>query len=156
MAPPARPRVTPRGARAGKSFGEHDLLRLIERAPDVVFRYRLQPAGYEYVSRAITRIAGFTPEELYADPASALKLVHRDDRAIVHDLLARGTGRVPIVVRWVRKDGSIVWVEQRNTPVFTRAQGRAGLLRPRDRTIPGCLHPLVSLAASAMTRCPAR
>jgi PAS domain S-box-containing protein len=122
MAAPARPRVIPRGARAGRTFGEHDLLRLIERAPDVVFRYRLKPPGYEFVSRAILRVAGFAPEEMYADPTSALKLVHRDDRAIVHDLLARGTGRVPIIVRWVRKDGSIVWVEQRNTPVFSRAR----------------------------------
>jgi len=117
---PVRRRVGPRGLRS-RTFGERDLLRLVERAPDVVFRYRSHPAGYEFVSRAIKRITGFSPEELYADPSSALKLVHVDDRAIVIELLARGTGRVPIVVRWVRKDGSTLWVEQRNTPVFNRA-----------------------------------
>src|SRR5205814_2181902 len=87
----------------------------------VVFRYGLHPPGFEFISRAITRVTGFVPDELYADPASALTLVHRDDRAIVHNLLTKGTGRVPIVVRWVRKNRSIVWVEQRNTPVFNRS-----------------------------------
>ena len=71
--------------------------------------------------RAITRLTGFTPEELYADPDSAMKLVHGDDGAIVHDLLARGAGRTPVVVRWLRKDGSTVWVEQRSTRVFDAA-----------------------------------
>ena len=56
-----------------RRFGEHDLLRLVDRVADVVFRYRLHPPGYEFVSRAITRLTGFTPEELYADPDSAMK-----------------------------------------------------------------------------------
>lgn len=113
--------VTPRARRGGGRFDERDLLRLVDRAPDVVFRYGLRPPGFEFVSRAITRVTGFAPEELYDDPASALTLVHRDDRPIVSNLLAKGTGRVPIVVRWLRKNRSIVWIEQRNTPVFNRA-----------------------------------
>jgi PAS domain S-box-containing protein len=108
-----------RGAPAPiRRFGERDLLRLVDRVADVVFRYRLRPPGFEFVSRAITRLTGFTPEELYADPASALKLVHGDDGAIVRDVLARGAGRMPVVVRWLRKDGSTVWIELRSTPVF--------------------------------------
>jgi PAS domain S-box-containing protein len=115
--------LVPKGNyRANRGFDEHDLYSLIERAPDVVFRYRLHPAGFDFVNSAILRVTGFKPEELYADPASALRLVHHDDRAIVHELLARGTGRMPIIVRWVRKNGSVVWVEQRSTPVFNRAQ----------------------------------
>jgi PAS domain S-box-containing protein len=118
----ARARVGPRTPRGARSFGEGDLLRLVDRAPDVVFRYRLLPPGFDFVSSAITRVTGFTPDELYRDPASALKIVHPDDRAVVHDLLAKGTGRVPLVVRWIRKDGSFVWVEQRNTPIFNSAR----------------------------------
>jgi PAS domain S-box-containing protein len=112
-----------RGAarRVNLRFGERELFRLIDRAPDVVFRYRVDPPGFEFVSRAIARVTGFAPEDLYADPASAVRLVHPDDRAIVQDLLARGTGRIPIVVRWVRRDRSVIWVEQRNTPIFNSA-----------------------------------
>ena len=118
---PVRQRIGARELHSARPFGQRDLLRLVDRAPDVVFRYRIQPPGFEFVSRAITRITGYSPEELYSDPASALKLVHRDDRAIVQELLVRGTGRVPIVVRWVRRDQTVVWVEQRNTPVFNGA-----------------------------------
>jgi PAS domain S-box-containing protein len=117
----ARQRVGPRGLRSRRRFDERDLLRLVDRAADVVFRYRVEPPGFEFVSRAIARVTGFTPEELYADPNALVKLVHDDDRAIVQELLAIGTGRVPLIVRWMRKDGTIVWVEQRNTPVFNRA-----------------------------------
>ena len=118
---PVRSRVRRQRPRTNREFGPRDLFGLVERAADVVFRYRLHPPGFEFVSRAIVRVTGFTPQQLYADPASALKLVHHDDRAILYELLARGGGRMPIVVRWVRKNGSVVWVEQRSTPVFNRA-----------------------------------
>jgi PAS domain S-box-containing protein len=119
--------VDPGAIGRGRRFSEHELLRLVDRAPDVIFRYRLSPPGYEFVSRAITRLTGFTPEELYGDPSSAVKLVHHDDRAIAYDLLARGTGRIPVIVRWVRKDGSAVWVEQLTTSVFNSARELAAI-----------------------------
>jgi PAS domain S-box-containing protein len=108
--------------RRGDRLAERDLRRLIDRACDVVFRCRTHPQrGFEFVSGAVTRVTGYTPEELYADPDSALKLVHRDDRAIMRDLLARGAGKVPVVLRWRRKDGLVVWVEQRDIAVYDRA-----------------------------------
>jgi PAS domain S-box-containing protein len=114
-------RVRPRALRRRDPLAERDLRRLIDRASDVIFRYRTHPRhGFEFVSPAITRITGYTPEELYADPESAINLVDRDDRAIMHDLLARGAGRVPIVLRWRRKDDSVVWIEQRDVAVYDR------------------------------------
>jgi PAS domain S-box-containing protein len=114
-------RVAPRAPRRGSRLAERDLLRLIDRATDVIFRYRTHPdPGFEFISGAITRITGYTPAELYADPDSAMKLVHGDDRAIMQDLLQHGAGRVPIVFRWRRKDGSVVWVEQRDVAVRDR------------------------------------
>lgn len=115
-----RPRVGQRTRIDPGGFGPIDILRLVNRASDVVYRYRLHPPGFEFVNDAIERITGFTPDELYADPTSVLKLVHPNDRAIAHQVLAHGTGRIPVVVRWLRKDGSVVWVEQRNTAVFNR------------------------------------
>jgi len=119
---PVREGVDPGAVGRARRLGGHELLRLVDRAPDVIFRYRLSPPGYEFISRAITRMTGFTPEELYGDPSSALKLVHHDDQAIAYDLLLRGTGRMPVIVRWLRKDGSTVWVEQRTTVVFNSAR----------------------------------
>jgi PAS domain S-box-containing protein len=110
----ARPKV------GSRLFTQTDILRLVNRASDVVYRYRLQPAGFDFVSNAVARLTGYTPDELYADPTSLLRLVHPNDRPIVHQMLAHGTGRVPVIVRWLRKDGTVVWIEQRNTAVFNR------------------------------------
>jgi len=118
MASRHQARAAPQASKTSRAFGASELLRLVDRSPDAIFRYRVDPPGFDFVSRAITRITGFSRAELYADRAAALKLVHHDDRAIAQDLLARGTGLLPLVLRWVRKDGSTVWVELRNTPIF--------------------------------------
>ena len=76
---------------------------------------------FTYVSPAVTSITGYTPEEHYADPDLAMKMVHPDDRprfvaqlhAHMHDP-NRLRLRVCLKLRWVRKDGRVVWTEQRN------------------------------------------
>jgi PAS domain-containing protein len=43
--------------------------RLAENAQDIIFRYRLKPTpGFEYVSPAVTRISGYTPEGTLCGP----------------------------------------------------------------------------------------
>jgi PAS domain S-box-containing protein len=98
---------------------------LADNLPDVVYRYRLIPAPcFEYVSPAVTAITGYTPEEHYADPALPLRFVHPEDRALYE--AAWGSLRAfaePLLIRYVRKDGTVLWVEQRNFPVMD-ADGR--------------------------------
>ncbi len=90
---------------------------LAESARDLVYRYRLAPEpGLEYVSPAATAMTGYTPEEHYADPQLCMKLVHPDDlgrlQAAVLD-----PGPEPLLVRWIRKNGTVLWAEQQNTLV---------------------------------------
>ena len=55
---------------------EHDLAqtevrfrKMVEHAKDIIFRFRLLPTpGFEYLSPAVFDIAGYNPEEYYADP----------------------------------------------------------------------------------------
>ncbi len=99
---------------------EQRFRRLAEDAPDMVYRLRLHPErSFEYVSPSATFITGYTPEEYYADPGLEGRLVHPDDRALL-DAVTRGelpVGR-PVVLRWVRKDGAVIWAEQRTVPFF--------------------------------------
>jgi PAS domain S-box-containing protein len=106
-----------------------DWLRLLaESATDIVYRLRFQPTrAFEYVSPAATRITGYTPEEHYADPDLGSKLVHPEDRAKFEAQRMTGTRGQPLELRWVRKDGSLVWVEHRNTPVFNERGEIVGL-----------------------------
>ena len=94
--------------------------RLADNAPDLVYRVRLVPdRAFEYVSPSALTITGYTPEEHYADPDLGWKMVHPDDQDRLQEV-AGGSGQPdqPITLRWMRKDGSIVWTEQRNVPIY--------------------------------------
>ncbi|WP_128694698.1 PAS domain S-box protein [Methanoculleus taiwanensis] len=93
---------------------------LAENARDLIYRIEFVPERrFTYVSPAATALTGYSPEEHYADPDLGLKLVHPDDR---HLFAALAEGRLscdePLVLRWVKKDGSVVWTEQRNVPIY--------------------------------------
>ena len=109
-----------RVARRALQESEARFRRLAENAPDLIYRYEFAPQrGFSYVSPAATAITGYTPEEHYADPDLGLKLVHPDDRPLLEAYL-QGGGKFhePIVLRWVCKDGQIIWTEQRNVPIY--------------------------------------
>ncbi len=93
---------------------------LAENARDLIYRMRLAPPrGFEYVSPAATAITGYTPAEHYADPDLGYKLVHPDDRHLLEEISAgKGDLTKPLTLRWVRKNGEVVWTEQRNVPIF--------------------------------------
>ena len=97
--------------------------RLAENAQDLIYRYQFLPErGFTYVSPSATALMGYTPEEHYADPDLGFKLVHPDDRPLL-EMVARGeiAFEQPLTLRWVRRDGSVIWTEQRSTPVFDQA-----------------------------------
>ena len=99
---------------------EERFRRLAENAPDLIFRYRLAPTpGFEYVSPAAAAITGYTPEEHYADPELGLKLVLPEDRALLEEATRNPAAcdNRPLRLRWRRKDGTVLWIEQRLVPV---------------------------------------
>ncbi len=118
---PDRLRFLPkRAARDGSRLAPVTLVfrDLLDHAHDVIFRYRVHPAaGFEYINPAAARILGYTPEEHYADPRLVRKIVHPDDRARLDDALARlAAGRNldgAMEMRYVHRNGSIVWMETR-------------------------------------------
>jgi PAS domain S-box-containing protein len=99
-------------ARAEES--ERRFRLLAENAPDIVYRYRLgADAGFDYVSPSATEILGYTPEEHYADPLLARKLVLPEDLPLLDAAVTAPAG-TPVVLRWRTRDGRVIWAEQRN------------------------------------------
>ena len=91
-----------------------------DNARDLVYRYRVLPTpGFEYVSPSATGMTGYTPEEHYADPELGIRRVHPEDRHLIKD--PQRFSEEPLVLRWYRKDGSLVWTEQRNKLVYDGA-----------------------------------
>jgi PAS domain S-box-containing protein len=95
-------------------------LRLIENADDLIYRYEFSPRrGFTYVNAAAETITGYAPEEHYADPDLGFKLIYPEDRPLLEQaLLGKLEPHQPLILRWVRKDGSIFWTEQRNVNIY--------------------------------------
>ncbi len=100
---------------------EHDLIRrearfrlLAENAQDIIFRYQLGPKrGFEYISPAITRITGYTPQELVSPPDTGWRVMHPDDKPLIETFLKHPNDFPDLLdLRWVCKDGRIIWVQQ--------------------------------------------
>jgi PAS domain S-box-containing protein len=93
---------------------------LAENAQDLIYRYRIKPTpGFEYVSPSATAIIGYTPEEHYADPELRFKLVHPDDRHLIDEALRSPESL--ITIRWLPKDGGVIWIEQRTKAIYDGA-----------------------------------
>ncbi|HUN05233.1 MAG TPA: PAS domain S-box protein [Aggregatilineales bacterium] len=109
---------------------------LAENAQDLIYRYVFAPKpGFEYVSPSATKMTGYTPEEHYADPDLGIKLVHPEDRALLQQVSSAGDDSShSIVIRWIRKDGSILWAEQHNVLIYDQA-GKAVALEGIARDI---------------------
>src|ERR671910_687142 len=93
---------------------------LAENAQDLIYRYRFKPIpGFEYVSPSATAIIGYTPEEHYADPELRFKIVHPDDMHLIDEALCSPESL--ITIRWLRKDGGVIWIEQRTKGIYDGA-----------------------------------
>lgn len=94
---------------------EAQLRFLAENVEDVIFRFRLRPTiGMEYVSAGVERLMGYTVEEYHADPKLAFRTIHPDDAHMVDQMLGSVSDHpAPLTIRVVRKDGTVIWTEQR-------------------------------------------
>jgi PAS domain S-box-containing protein len=93
--------------------------RLAEHAQDLIYRYRLRPTpGFDYVSPAAAAMTGYAVEDYYADPLLGFKLVHPEDAPLLQALF-RDPAAVtnPLILRWLRKDGTLIWTEHRIVPI---------------------------------------
>jgi PAS domain S-box-containing protein len=87
---------------------------LAENARDIIFHCRYRPAEqFEYVSPSVEHILGYSPEEYYADPGLAARIIHPESRpshtAVLESTCSSSHG--PTVLRHTSKDGRDVWLE---------------------------------------------
>ncbi len=115
---------------------ENRFRRLAENADDLIYRYEFLPERrFAYVSPSAYRITGYTPGEHYADPDLGFKLVHPDDREILQKLSEPGSKQgESITLRWVKKDGSVIWTEQKNV-IIRDNEGRVTAIEGIARDI---------------------
>ncbi len=90
---------------------------LVENAKDLIFRYRRNPIGCEYINPAVKDMLGYTPEEFYADPRLAFKIVHPDDRPTLEANLQDGS-TLRFTRRWIHKNGKVIRCQGVHVPIY--------------------------------------
>ncbi|MGE0138066.1 MAG: EAL domain-containing protein [Ilumatobacteraceae bacterium] len=88
---------------------------LTETTADVFWVQRLPDRTFTYVSESILDLTGYPAAELYADPLLADRLVHPDDHHLLAELERTAEDTGGALLRWIHRDGRVVWVEQRTT-----------------------------------------
>ena len=103
--------------------------RITDNAPDLIFRVQLKPdIKFEYVSPASTKIIGYTPDEHYKDYSVITKIVYPDDLSIIEKMIesirkgpeAWALFENPVTMRWIHKDGHIVYIEAVLVPIYNK------------------------------------
>lgn len=96
---------------------DEQLRFVTQNSQDLIFRYEFLPIPrYLYVSPSVMAIAGYTPQELYADAEIADRMIHPDDRKKLGVALRQSdSDKITIELRWTKKDGQTIWTEQKLT-----------------------------------------
>ena len=102
-----------------------DAARIVEDSPTILFRFAAEAdVPLVYISDNVTRL-GYRAEELLASPHRWLQVMHPDDRASmmagVRDILEGRGDHIRQEFRWIKPDGSPVWIDGRLSAVRNNA-----------------------------------
>ncbi len=92
---------------------------LIESIPDVIVSFEYPSGKILYINRAVKDLLGYEPAEFYGT-SLFMKLINADDRKEIIQRWRnmKNEGDFPLYIYKVRKkDGSSIWVEQKNRTV---------------------------------------
>jgi len=98
---------------------ENQLLTALEATPIGTIITNLE-GRFTYVNQAFCQMTGYSPEELYHLPLAAI--THPDEKdqneKLVSDLPADANSRVTATKRYIRKDGTMIWVRVQSTVMY--------------------------------------
>lgn len=100
---------------------EHQYLMISEKVKDIVFRITIYPKRVlDYISPSVEEITGYTVEELYNDYQLIENMLQPDDQELIDNLknIPGLLNNTQFELKWKRKDGKIIWIEQRQTLIY--------------------------------------
>ncbi len=107
---------------------EAQLRQVVENTSDLVYSYRFVPQrGFTYVSPSCLPITGYSQAEHYKDPDLSYKIVHPDDRHLLENASKPENLAKPLTLRWIRKDGKVIFVQHKNFALRDEAGNLVGI-----------------------------
>lgn len=93
--------------------------RLAENAPDIIYRFELNPTPtLQFINHAVLHVTGYAPEAFYGDPTLFARLIHPDDIQILEDFFSTEMIYRYVEYRCIHRDGAVHWIQSRNTLVY--------------------------------------
>lgn len=90
---------------------------IVNNLNEVVYIFSIKPLKkFTYISSSIERLTGYKLSDFILDPSILFKIVHPDDRYKIKLLLEGKIGENSPPVKFIKKDGTIIWVLHRNIP----------------------------------------
>ena len=99
---------------------------LVRNIPDVIWTSD-ENGNTPYINEGVTKVFGFTPEEIVTTPDLWFSRIHRDDLEGVkkaYEELVKHNTLFDIEYRLQRKDGAWIWVHDRASNVYTKGNIR--------------------------------
>ncbi|AIF53203.1 ATP-binding protein [Pelosinus sp. UFO1] len=96
---------------------------LAENAADIIYSYQFSPKPkIDYISPSVLQLTGYSPEEYYADNKLIFNLIHSDDYSFFTEFIHNFPNSIelPLTLRLDRKDNTILWIEQKCTPIYDK------------------------------------
>lgn len=94
---------------------------LAENASDIIYRFHFTPtAHFNYISPSITKLTGYVPQEFYKSPKLIFMIIHSSDRPLLKIFIRKFITEPDhlLSLRLIKKDKSIVWIEQKSVPII--------------------------------------
>lgn len=98
----------------------HQLLtRILDNSKDIIYYFRVEPKGFEYISKSIEKVLGYSPEDYYNDPELVFSTAHPD---YLKELIDKAEGNAdyskPIITRWRDKNNVYHCIEDYSIPEY--------------------------------------
>ena len=107
-----------REARLSLKESEDRFKRLVDNAPDAIYRMSIPDGAYEYMSPAATEITGYTPEQYVTTPRLVERMLHPGWRGYFEEqwaLLLQGEAPTEFAFAIIHgRTGETRWLRQRN------------------------------------------
>ncbi|SCM82551.1 PAS sensor protein [uncultured Sporomusa sp.] len=94
---------------------------LADNAADTIYLCKLKPVPkVTYVSPSIVKLTGYNTSDFSESPELLFSLIHPSDALFIQELIQDPitTSATPIIMRFIRQDHTIIWVEQTTVPIF--------------------------------------